>query len=223
MTLLSIDWDYYSGMIEHVFDSPFWGTPDLEFHREKRWHELAQKRHPEGNLEVLKEDFPLYGDPFELLQYQGKPVAVALSHDCAFEWVSGFAPDRVVNVDSHHDLFSQSGDPALVRPGNWAGLGLKAGKMLDYTCIYPAWHQDVRVTEGFDLDRTRAEIQPHFAPEVLGKIQLLRGAPLPSPEEVQAVLLVQSPAWTNPVYDPVFFELLDRLNARPITAPLWRF
>lgn len=219
--LLSIDWDHYSGMIEHVFDSPFWGTPDLEYHRHERWWDLAHRRN--GGLEILKGDFPLYGDPHELLRYRGKPVSVALSHDSAWDWLAGFEVCEVVNVDSHHDLFSLSGDPELVRPGNWAGLGLKREKILQYTCIYPEWHSGVRVTEGFDLERTWQEVEPHFSKELAKRIRLKRGDALPDPEQVQAVLLVQSPAWTNPLFDGVFFELVEQLQAVQITSPIWRF
>ncbi|GEM49576.1 arginase [Deinococcus cellulosilyticus] len=218
--LLSIDWDHYAGMVEHVFDSPFWGTPDLEYHRAERWWDLARKRG--GGLEVLQQDFPLYGDPLELLQYSGKPVFAALSHDSAWEWLARFEAGRVVNVDSHHDLFSLSGDPEQVRPGNWAGLGIRRGKILDYTCIYPAWHEDVRVTEGFDLERTWQEVEPHFSAEERERIHLERGGPLPDPQQVQAVLLVQSPAWTNPLFDGVFFELLEKLQGTCLTEPLRR-
>ncbi|GGJ48416.1 arginase [Deinococcus roseus] len=221
MTLLSIDWDFYAGMIEHVFDSPFWGTPDLEYHRQERWWDLARKRG--GGLEALQEDFPLYGDPLELLKYQGLPVAAALSHDSAWEWLAGFEAAEVVNVDSHHDLFSLSGNPEQVRPGNWAGLGLKRGKILQYTCIYPEWHSEVRVTEGFDLHRTHEEIILHFSKDLLDRIQLQKGQPLPDPGEVQGVLLVQSPAWTNPIYDPLFFELLEGLQAVRLTEPVRRY
>ena len=101
----------------------------------------------------------------------------------------------------------------------WAGLALERQLISSYTCIYPDWHESVRVTEGFDLKRSREELPARF----LGlNINLTRGNLNLEIDDVQAVLLVQSPAWTNPFFDSIFLELCQKLNAQIITPPLER-
>ncbi|MFK7603333.1 arginase [Deinococcus sp. SM5_A1] len=219
--LLSIDWDAYSGTREFVFDAPIWGTRDREQDRLEAWRERVQKRGG-GDWAALADDFPLYPGWQELKQYAGVPAFVALSHADAWAWLEQFPGRDVLNVDSHHDLVSFSGDATRVRPGNWAGLGLRAGLIGRYTCLYPEWHADLPVAEGSDLDRTRAELLPLLPPEVLDRVTLTRALPLPPPAEVEALLLVQSPAWTNPAHDAEFLALAGHLNCSPLTAPLRR-
>lgn len=226
--LLSVDWDYYSGTREHVFDAPLWGTPDREADRVQRWRARALRRDPSARgWDALAHDFPLYGNPGELLAYAGLPTFVAWSHAHAWEWLEAclrqFGPRLAVhNLDSHHDLFSLSGDSERVRPGNWAGLALRRDWVGSYTCAYPAWHAAVRVAEGFDLARTWAEATPHLAPALTARAQLTRGEPLPARQDVRALLLVQSPAWTNPAHDDALFALARSLNARVLSAPYVR-
>lgn len=221
--LLSIDWDYFVGMCEHVFDSPFWGTPDREFHRLERWRQLTLKRDPTARgFDVLCHDFPLLELSEILLQFKGIPVFSALSHESAWEWLEMFpAESEVLNLDSHHDLYSQSGDENRVRPGNWAGLALEVGRISSYTCIYPNWHSDVRLTEGYDLERTRAEITQAWNPALLRAVNLMRGS-FPESLNPSSVLIVQSPSWTNPFYDSVLENILCKLEARAITPVLKR-
>jgi hypothetical protein len=216
--LLSVDWDYFSGSAELVFDSPFWGTRDTDFDRSEAWVARALKRG--GNsFEVLQGDFPLFGQPLELLKFAGLPCYATATHSDAYGLIEDIGISSVVNLDSHHDLFSSSGDPTRVRPGNWAGLALDHGLISSYTCIYPTWHENVRVTEGFDLSRTRLELPSRLDDF---EIDLQRGILKLEPEAVSAVLLVQSPAWTNPLYDSVFFELCQGLNAQIISPILER-
>lgn len=215
---MSVDWDYFSGSAELIFDSPFWGTRDTEFDRFEAWEARALKRGG-SSFEVLKADFPLFGNPFELLKFTGLPCYVTLSHSDAYALIKDLGVSSVVNLDSHHDLYSSSGNPTRVRPGNWAGLALEHGLILSYTCIYPDWHEKVRVTEGFDLSRTKLELPSRFAK---AEIELRRGILQLEPEAVSAVLLVQSPAWTNPLYDAVFLELCQTLSAQIISPPLER-
>lgn len=219
--LLSVDWDYFVGTGEHVFDSPFWGTPDRPFHRLERWRELALKRDPQaGGFEVLAGDFPLLADPGVLLEYRHVPVFSGLSHESAARWLELFPHEtQVLNLDSHHDLYSGSGDPARLRPGNWAGLALRSGRIHRYACCYPQWHGQVRVTEGFDLERTQGEIAQHLEPRWLERIELHRGQ-LPLGLPVTSMLIVQSPAWTNPLYDERLHGILHQLEARPL-SPTW--
>ncbi|CAM3751391.1 hypothetical protein [Deinococcus frigens] len=219
--LLSIDWDAYSGTRELVFDAPIWGTRDLAHDRLDAWRGRVQKRGGQ-DWAALEEDFPLYSGWQELAQYAGMPAFVALSHADAWAWLERFPGQDVLNIDSHHDLASFSGDAARVRPGNWAGLGLRAGLIRRYTCLYPPWHAALPVAEGFDLDRTRAELEPLLLPELLGRVTLTRTLPLPPPREVQALLLVQSPAWTSPAHDAEFLELAGRLNCATLTQPMRR-
>ncbi|MBB6099950.1 hypothetical protein HNR42_003410 [Deinobacterium chartae] len=220
MRLLSVDWDYYAGSAEQVFDSPLWGSPDRDYHRVARWADLLARRG--GDPRALQADFPLHGDPRELLRYRGLPVHAALSHDAAWAWLAGYGEHlEVINLDSHHDLYSSSGDPARLRPGNWAGLALAAGRVARYTCVYPEWHARVRVAEGFDLERTEQEIRAAVQAPWRERVSLERGTPLPG--DVAGVLIVQSPAWSNPQYDGVLLELLSALEARTLTeAPLDR-
>ena len=133
--------------------------------------------------------------------------------------IEGLGISSVVNLDSHHDLYSLSGDPKRVRPGNWAGLALEHGLISSYTCIYPAWHENVRVTEGFDLHRTKLELPSRFLDF---EIELQLGDLKLEPEDISAVLLVQSPAWTNPLYDSVFLELCQILKAQILSPILER-
>lgn len=219
--LLSIDWDAYSGTREFVFDAPIWGTRDLPQDRLAAWQVRARKRGGE-DWAALDADFPLYSGWQELEQYAGVPAFVALSHADAWGWLRQFPGRDVLNIDSHHDLASFSGDGARVRPGNWAGLGLRAGLIRRYTCAYPAWHTVLPVAEGFDLERTHAELTPLLPPEVLGRVTLTRDLPLLPPAEVTALLLVQSPAWTNPAHDPQFFDLAGQLRCVPLTQPMAR-
>ena len=214
--LLSVDWDYFVGTSELVFDSPFWGTRDSEFDRIEAWLARALKR-SSSSFEVLRQDFPLFGDPFTLDKFAALPCYATLSHSDAYGLLEKLQISSVINLDSHHDLFSLSGDPSRVRPGNWAGLALKRGLIDSYTCLYPTWHEHVRVTEGFDLERTRQELPAQFS-----KVDLKRGNLNLEKTDIQAVLLVQSPAWTNPLYDSVFLELCQKLNAEFITPPLER-
>jgi hypothetical protein len=216
--LLSVDWDYFSGSAELVFDSPFWGTRDTDFDRFEAWKARTLKRGGSG-FEVLNDDFPLFGNPLELLKFASLPCYASVSHSDAYDLIQHLGISSVVNLDSHHDLYSLSGDPTRVRPGNWAGLALEHGLISSYACIYPDWHENVRVTEGFDLSRTRLELPSRFSNV---EIDFQRGDLELEPEAVSAVLLVQSPAWTNPLYDPVFLELCNTLNAQIISPLLER-
>ena len=221
--LLSIDWDHYSGAIEHVFDSPLWGTPDREDDRTHRWRERARQRDTRAcGWHVLESEFPLYGDPSELLVFAGVPTFVAWSHAHAWTWLERYPQRDVVNFDSHHDLYSLSGDPERVRPGNWAGRALTLGLMRSYACIYPKWHADVRVTEGHDLDRTWSEVHARLPRDVCRRMTLQRARQLPKAHEVEAVLLVQSPSWTSPAHDGAFLEVVRALHATELSAPYAR-
>ena len=222
--LLSVDWDFYAGANEHVFDSPLWGSPDLEYHRFERWQELARKRGG-SSWKVLREDFPLFGNPLELLKFFGLPCYVALSHDSGFEWleqVSQASPQPLLNLDSHHDLYSSSGDTTRIRPGNWAGHALERGLISHYTCIYPRWHAEVAVSEGYDCERTWTEIGARFSRTqvTLERVSSPEQAIVPS--DISSLLLVQSPAWTNPLYDVVFLELCRKLQAQVLSPPMAR-
>lgn len=214
---LSVDWDYYTGMREHVFDSPFWGTSDGEYQRHDRWLELC---HTRGGtpFECLREDFPLYGDPLELLQFMGLPCWVMLSHESAYSLLEHKNTSRtLINLDSHHDLYSSSGNPQIIRAGNWAGHALTRGLISNYTCIYPQWHSQVMMTEGYDLERTWQEMGEHTVGRCFDrqKVHLERQEPTDlTLLEISGIFLVQSPAWTNPLYDPIFFELCEKLQAR---------
>ncbi|WP_425145474.1 arginase [Deinococcus sp.] len=210
--LLSIDWDAYSGCAEFVFDAPIWGTPDRDHHRLQGWRERAFKRGG-ADWSVLDADFPLYSGWEALRQYAGRPAFVTLSHEAAREWLEGFPGREVLNIDSHHDLGNLRGDAARWRPGNWAGLGLAAGLIAGYTVRYPGWHAGLMVAEGYDLERTRQELAGRLDAELLEKVELERGPHLPPRSEVEALLLVQSPAWTNPAHDPAFLRLAEQLGA----------
>lgn len=220
--LLSVDWDAYSGCAEHVFDAPIWGTPDRPHDRLEAWRGRVRKRGGTG-WEALADDFPLYPGWEALRQYAGRPAWVTLSHAAAREWLERYPGREVLNVDSHHDLYSQSGDPARWRPGNWAGLGLASDLIGRYTARYPGWHLGLLVAEGHDLDRTGAELAAALAPEVLARVTLERGPELPEAAQVEALLLVQSPSWSSPAHDAAFFGLAQELRARPLgEAPLDR-
>ncbi|THF66779.1 arginase [Deinococcus sp. Arct2-2] len=230
--LLSIDWDAYSGCADLVFDAPIWGTRDLPADRMEAWQTRTLKRNPEAqNWTPLDADYPLYPGWEALERYAGCPAWVTLSHADAWGWLeehaarTGAAAD-VLNIDSHHDLASRSGDPARVRPGNWAGLGLSAGLIGRYECLYPAWHAGLAVAEGFDLERTFAEVAGLLPPELLPRIALHRMAHpddgLPDPAQVSGVLLVQSPAWTSPAHDAAFWQLARHLKAQELVPPLQR-
>lgn len=208
--LLSVDWDYFSGSLEHVFDSPLWGSSDLEFDRLERWRERARVRGG-SSFEVLRKEFPLYGNPRELLRFAGVPTFAVSSHDAAYGLLETLNCSSVINLDSHHDLFSSSGDPKRVRPGNWAGLALEHGLIESYVCIYPTWHADVRVTEGFDLKRTWSELG---ARAWRNRVSLSRDQSVLDSLEPNFVLLVLSPSWSNPLFDPLFFEIARGLNAQ---------
>ena len=208
--LLSIDWDAYSGCAEHVFDAPIWGTPDREPDRLQAWRERARKRG--GGWNALEADFPLYPGWEALAQYAGLPAFVTLSHAAAEEWLRLYPGRTVLNIDSHHDLYSQSGDPGRWRPGNWAGRGLASGLIGSYTVRYPAWHDLLLVAEGHDLARTQAELEAAI-PELLPSVRLERGPQLPPASEVEALLLVQSPSWSSPAHDSAFFGLVRALGA----------
>jgi hypothetical protein len=201
-----------------VFDSPFWGSRDTPFDRSEAWLARAIKRG--GNsFEVLREDFGLFGNPFDLFKFAGLPCYATLTHSDAYGLLEQLQIKNVINLDSHHDLFSTSGNPDRLRPGNWAGLALEHGLISSYTCFYPAWHENVRVTEGFDLARTHQELPARCSSL---NVQLQRGLLILERSDVSAVLLVQSPAWTNPLYDALFLELCQGFNAEIITSPLER-
>lgn len=224
---LSIDWDAYSGTRELVFDAPIWGTRDREHDRQQAWQDRAVRRDPGARgWAALERDFPLYPGWEALERYAGLPTHVTLTHADAWEWLAGAKGEDVLNVDSHHDLASFSGDGGRVRPGNWAGLSLREGRIGHYTCLYPDWHAGLPVAEGHDLERTRAELKPLLPGGVLERVTLARMAHpadgLPDPADVTAVLLVQSPAWTSPAHDGAFFRLAVALNAVPLTPPLDR-
>ncbi|WP_216325943.1 arginase [Deinococcus aestuarii] len=225
--LLSLDWDAFSGTVPLVFDAPIWGTADREHDRLAAWRDRTRRRDPRApGWTALAADFPLYPGWEALERYAGLPATVTLTHADAWTWLQDHPGEDVLNVDSHHDLFSLSGDPSRVRPGNWAGLGLRAGLIRRYTGLYPDWHADLPVAEGFDLGRTRGEVGPRLPSGVLERVTLRRmdhpGGGLPDPSGVSAVLLVQSPAWTNPAHDGAFLNLARCLNAVPLTPPLDR-
>ncbi len=211
--LLSVDWDFFSGCLEHTFDAPIWGTRDTDFDRIEAWQLRAAKRN--GNLST---DFPLLEDWHWLLQFQGIPTLATVSHADAYGLLEQLSSKSVTNLDSHHDLYSKSGDPTRVRAGNWAGLALEHGLIQSYTCVYPPWHEHIRVAEGYDLERTRSELGLRFLETRLERTALadleLGG--------ISHILLVQSPAWTNPEHDPFFLELCAGLRADFLEVPLRR-
>ena len=216
--LLSVDWDYFVGSADLIFDSPLWGTADTVFERGTAWSVRAIKRGG-SSFEVLREDFPLLVNPKPLEGLAGVPCFACVTHSDAYGLLQRLEIKKVLNLDSHHDLFSSSGDPKRVRPGNWAGLALEHGVIDAYICRYPAWHADLRVTEGSDLERTRAELPTKFSSL---NLTLERGGLELPQSEIEAVLLVQSPAWTNPLFDPDFLELCAALNAELLEIPLER-
>lgn len=227
--LLSVDWDALSGTRELVFDAPIWGTRDRPEDRLEAWHERRRRRggpqqNPGGaqDWSALEADFPLYPGAQALRGYAGVPTWAALSHAEAWGWLDRFGVQDVLNIDSHHDLYSGSGDPTRVRPGNWAGLALAAGKVRHYTCQYPAWHAGLPVAEGHDLERTAAEVAAHLPPDLVRRVTLRRGDVWPEPAQVTALLLVQSPAWTSPAHDPAFWSLVRSLGATLLDRPLDR-
>ncbi|PTA67727.1 arginase [Deinococcus arcticus] len=228
--LLSVDWDAFSGTRALVFDAPVWGTRDRDEDRLAAWTARAARRggdpHGAAPWAALEDDFPLYPGWETLRAYAGVPAWVTLSHADAWEWLQQFPGQDVLNLDSHHDLASVSGDPARVRPGNWAGLGLRSGLIRRVTTLYPHWHAELPVAEGFDLPRTWAEVSPLLPAERHDRITLTRqaapGAGLPDPAGVTALLLVQSPAWTSPAHDPALRDLAAALRARVLQPPLWR-
>jgi hypothetical protein len=219
--LLSIDWDFFSGCREFVFDAPIWGSRDSAHDRFEAWRERALKRGG-SSFDVLEQDFPLFENWRWLERFQGVPTFATVSHADAYELLEQLRVSSVVNLDSHHDLFSGNGDATRVRPGNWAGLALKHGLIDSYTCIYPNWHADLPVAEGFDLERTKAEMGEKCSSfRVRLERQSLHSLELPQPT---AILLVQSPAWTSPAHDDVLLELCHVLHAEelePIFERKW--
>lgn len=221
--LLSVDWDAYSGTRELVFDAPIWGVRDTAHDRLAAWQERAQRRGgPGAGWGTLATDFPLYGGWQELRQYAGLPAFVTLSHADIWPVLERFAGLKVLNIDSHHDLTSFSGDRTRLRPGNWAGLGLEAGWVTGYECRYPTWHAELLVAEGYDLERTCAELAPLLPAPVLERVTLTRSGDLPDPADITALVLVQSPAWTNPAHDREFWALAEALGAEVLVEPLRR-
>ena len=216
--LLSVDWDYFVGSSDLIFDSPLWGTADTVLERSPAWSARAIKRGG-SSFEALRDDFPLLVSPKPLEALVGVPCFACVTHSDAYRLLEKLEIKRVLNLDSHHDLYSSSGDPERVRPGNWAGLALERGLIDSYTCRYPAWHADLRVAEGFDLERTRAELPAKFSSL---NLTLERGGLELDWAAVKAVLLVQSPAWTNPLFDPDFLELCAVLKAEFLEPPLER-
>lgn len=223
--LLSIDWDAFSGTRDLVFDAPIWGTRDRDHDRLTAWTDRAHRRSGPG-WRGLEADFPLYPGWEALRAYAGVPAFVTLSHADAWTWLQQYPPQDVLNLDSHHDLASLSGDPQRVRPGNWAGRGLTEGLIHSYTCLYPDWHAHLRVAEGFDLTRTHTEVAALLPAATLARVTLTRqaapGAGLPDPAHVTSVLLVQSPAWTSPAHDAEFQGLARALRAQALVPPLRR-
>ena len=172
-----------------------------------------------SSFEVLRDDFPLLVSPKPLERLAGVPCFACVTHRDAYALLQRLEVKKVLNLDSHHDLFSSSGDPERVRPGNWAGLALENSLIDAYTCRYPVWHSDLRVSEGFDLERTRAELPTKLSSL---NVTLERGGLELSRSEIEAVLLIQSPAWTNPLFDRDFLELCEVLNAKFLEIPLER-
>ncbi|MFC4426616.1 arginase [Deinococcus navajonensis] len=225
--LLSVDWDAFSGTRELVFDAPIWGTPDQDHDRLDAWRTRARRRAgqrvtPAVSWADLEPDFPLYPGWETLTRYAGVPAFITLSHADAWGWLEQFPGHDILNLDSHHDLSSFSGDRARLRPGNWAGLALEAGLVGSYTCQYPEWHADLPVAEGHDLERTRSELGDLLSPAVLDRVTLARGGRLPEPAEVRSVLLVQSPAWTSPAHDGALWTLAATLGAQALCPALDR-
>ncbi|AZI42851.1 arginase [Deinococcus psychrotolerans] len=218
--LLSLDWDAYSGCRALVFDAPIWGTPDREHDRLAAWQARALKRDVQAReWDALEADFPLYPGWQDWAQYAGRPAWVCWSHAHAWPWLEQFPGREVLNIDSHHDLYSLSGDPGKLRPGNWAGLGLAADLISHYRVQYPAWHGEVPVAEGHDLERTLAELRPQLSQGLRGRLSLSRADTLPPKHEVEALLLVQSPSWSSPAHDAAFAALVKALDAKPISRP----
>ncbi len=213
--LLSVDWDFFSGCLEHVFDAPIWGSKDTVYDRFEAWLDRAKKRN--GKLST---DFPMLEDWCWLQQFAGIKTIATLSHADAYGLLERTNFSSVTNLDSHHDLFSSSGDPKRVRAGNWAGLALEDGLIQSYTCIYPSWHEHVRVAEGYDLERTKTELGSRFTTNI--KLERTALAQLEL-KDIDMILLVQSPAWTNPEHDPIFFEICAALKADFLEMPLKRF
>lgn len=225
MMLLSIDWDAFSGTRELVFDAPIWGTPDRQYDRIEAWHKRVHKRGG-SDWSVLEKDFPLFSGWQQLKQYAGIPTQITLSHADAWMWLQEHyelhGKQVVTNIDSHHDLVSLSGDPAKVRPGNWAGLGLQQGLIEAYHCVYPEWHATLPVAEGFDVERTKQEIELLLPEHIHSVIHLTRTAVWPEPATIRGILLVQSPSWCSPAHDWAFQQVGKCLQAQPLIPPLER-
>lgn len=223
--LLSVDWDAFSGTRELVFDAPIWGTRDRPHDRDAAWWTRTLRRGGTA-WDALDADYPLYPGWEAIAQYAGVPAYVALSHADAWAWLEQYPGHDVLNVDSHHDLASLSGDPRRVRPGNWAGLGLSAGLIRTYTCAYPAWHAHLPVAEGFDLPRTRTELGALLPADVQARTTLRRQPEAqgvwPDAAQVTSLLLVQSPAWTSPAHDDTFMQVVRGVEATPLSEPLGR-
>lgn len=222
--LLSIDWDAFSGTRELVFDAPIWGTADHEDDRLEAWRKRVAKRNG-TDWTALEHDFPLYSDWQQLKQYAGIPSYITLSHADAWTWLNQYqehGPQQIINIDSHHDLVNLSGDQERIRPGNWAGLGLKRGLIKTYHCIYPQWHSDLPVAEGFDIERTWQEIRPLLPQHIHPTIHLTRVHSWPDAKQITAILLVQSPSWCNPAHDWALNKVAQWLQATPLIPPLER-
>lgn len=215
--ILSVDWDAFSGCREFVFDAPIWGSQDRAFDRWARWQQLADKR---GGWQALTEDFPLYDGWQALHQYAGVKAFITASHEDIWPVLANFAPCEVINIDSHHDLYSQSGQLDSLRPGNWAGQALQQGLISRYMCQYPAWHADLAVCEGYNLERTWQEI--YEANIKTSDISLTRGFAWPDFSQIMALVLVQSPSWTNPSHDRQLAELAKILRAEVLQEPVRR-
>jgi hypothetical protein len=233
--IISLDWDFCSGCREHVFDAPIWGSRDDDVARTEAWKtRLAKRTNDHG---VFSHDFPLYDDAHSLIAWlqlnwvqSGIPCYAMLSHASLYTLLASLGTHNIYNIDSHHDLYSSSGDGQRLRPGNWAGLALRDGYIDTYACIYPPWHSSIPVGEGFDLARTQQELEQHNSnPNTkltlpLSRITLQRQSlesvlNAVSNTDVAAIALIQSPAWCNPDHDVVFWGLVQRLRATIIDTP----
>lgn len=137
-----------------------------------------------------------------------RQIGFAESHQCAFDFLRqnafGRAPDFLVNIDAHHDVF---GDSAKVHCGNWMTHLHADWPTTQFIQVYPKW-QEVQYQGVEPASDNKLHVPAH------PWLNVFRWADWPGLEGVQVrnVFLCRSGAWVPPHLDPLFIGLAQELS-----------
>ena len=166
---------------------------------------------PERPLDAIQKEFPVLNNvKANLNNYQAiftiinnialglhpDDIKVALSHEDIKYLLEGQSNVNVFNIDNHHDIGYRTNNPEVCGCGNWAGYYLKNNTISHYTWIKNPYSE-------VDLNCNNERI-------IISNLLDFDFSTLP---KIDKLFICFSPEWVNMDYHPLFFTILDTLNA----------